>query len=1031
MKSDDEVKEFIKNELAYTRNVDDKYAMLITINNEMYTKSKLKTNDVEFQIKELKDIILYPAYEVKLDDTKLIKSLLLKENEILSILNKNQSVKFITSYLHAQLIKSLNSTFSKEITQEINDVFKQNFSIDQLKPFISQLDFNNFTNLKEQQYLLTKSLKFALNSKTYLNLDFNEKIVKENEAVSVSFLRLTKAMRIYKRDAFNGKVFKMLFSNLTIESDSFNRISSFSVKKLNGKGVRNYLNSLVYCPDALSCLESINKIDDINFVLLFTKKHYQDVKSNIHQPYIIIEAEDDEVEELLINLDSNAKINSIALDKVDYEALKVDPEHVRAGRTKKEIKDEKGDNEFIPFKESVDKNSSELISSMLNSINLPLKGLAKEDFMNTLNNISTAYMRHFLVHILSYNTGLITQENYKFLTTQFKIVYFDSCLYSALTTFAYLKFYHLNNVLLQLEEKQDQFGLKFLDVSSDSKMVDVVSTMKCSEFETVVQTELVEVIFDNRLNLIKEDPSQEKLVNLILDVFDFVKLSLNLDTKTLSLYLLSLQNLLNNFIESVNETTPIDVFEDYLMKLKGRGFDKLFRFLSDSIEKETNHSSRTKILLSFLWDISRVISVTYKRVYKLENSLSSDNLSKMDKIQSLFNTISLVNHKSKDRELRNNYLYQIEEITKALTHSIQLPLSDFVYQRNMNFEKCKKHKLKPNNPESKNKLLVIAEKANNGVFKLSSMVGDDDKSIIKVCSSESLLIANKDQTNDELWMAGYNDGYKMGNDTLYDCQYVYVPYKSMIDKDIRIKKIQHGYRTVLVSTYDNKFYTSGKDHNSGIEGESKTFTLKNKWNDILKKGEKLIDFTHNEYYACVFVTDKNVYVSGYNNNNIFDNVCSNSSYTPDIMKLSTPFKANKVAEVSLGYGHCIYRLEDGTCYGSGSNCYSELNMETFTNISTPTKINFGSSLICEKVSCGYYCSLFLMKERDGKVRLYSCGSSDYGQNGQGTSTDKRFKKCIGVENVEFKYVKIGYTCSLAITSDNKLYSWGYGGYGPL
>ena len=140
-----------------------------------------------------------------------------------------------------------------------------------------------------------------------------------------------------------------------------------------------------------------------------------------------------------------------------------------------------------------------------------------------------------------------------------------------------------------------------------------------------------------------------------------------------------------------------------------------------------------------------------------------------------------------------------------------------------------------------------------------------------------------------------------------------------------------------------------------------------------------------------------------------------------------PISGNVVA-VEVGGSHSAALTRDGTLYTWGNDASGQLgdgSAGTFYN--APRKINSSVGIpehSVKQVSFGSSHSAAVTF--DGS--LYTWGSNNYGQLGDGTTT-QRTRPIKIMENV--KHVSLGGLTSAAITTDGSLYTWGYNGNGQL
>ena len=93
-----------------------------------------------------------------------------------------------------------------------------------------------------------------------------------------------------------------------------------------------------------------------------------------------------------------------------------------------------------------------------------------------------------------------------------------------------------------------------------------------------------------------------------------------------------------------------------------------------------------------------------------------------------------------------------------------------------------------------------------------------------------------------------------------------------------------------------------------------------------------------------------------------------------------------VVGISAG-SHTVYLKGDGTVWAVGSNTYGQLGNETITDITNPVQVvdGLGNSLSgVVGISAGFYHSVYL--KSGGTV--WAAGRNDYGQLGDGTTTDR-------------------------------------------
>ena len=144
----------------------------------------------------------------------------------------------------------------------------------------------------------------------------------------------------------------------------------------------------------------------------------------------------------------------------------------------------------------------------------------------------------------------------------------------------------------------------------------------------------------------------------------------------------------------------------------------------------------------------------------------------------------------------------------------------------------------------------------------------------------------------------------------------------------------------------------------------------------------------------------------------------------------------RFSQVSAGRGHTLAVASDGNIYAWGSNDYGQLGDGTTTERHEPIQVkkpqNVSQDFTWIQASAGYMFSFGLGS--DGK--LYSWGSNLHGYLGDGTTNDRHTPGPVALPpNVPtgftWKQVAAGSLHALGLGSDGKLYSWGNNLYGYL
>ncbi|KAM9862854.1 hypothetical protein ACI1US_01215 [Leucobacter sp. BZR 635] len=153
--------------------------------------------------------------------------------------------------------------------------------------------------------------------------------------------------------------------------------------------------------------------------------------------------------------------------------------------------------------------------------------------------------------------------------------------------------------------------------------------------------------------------------------------------------------------------------------------------------------------------------------------------------------------------------------------------------------------------------------------------------------------------------------------------------------------------------------------------------------------------------------------------------------SPIPQRVSAP-DGTTFAAVSAGSVVSLGLASDGTLYSWGSNADGQLGVgipnEDLHGSLAPMKVAAPAGATFTQISAGFSHSLALSS--DGKV--YAWGGNGYGQLGLGDTAHRDAPTPVGVpDDVRFAEVSAGLLHSLAVTDDGRMFSWGSNADGQL
>lgn len=141
-------------------------------------------------------------------------------------------------------------------------------------------------------------------------------------------------------------------------------------------------------------------------------------------------------------------------------------------------------------------------------------------------------------------------------------------------------------------------------------------------------------------------------------------------------------------------------------------------------------------------------------------------------------------------------------------------------------------------------------------------------------------------------------------------------------------------------------------------------------------------------------------------------------------------------DILVGYNHFLVLTTANKLYAFGNNDYGQLGNGSFESSQTPIEITSNFNLIGDEVitqiSIGYFHSLAITSDN----RIFTWGSNVEGELGDGTTTRKNLPVDITASfnldtNDLVKKTALGHTYSMLLTESGRVFSWGDNYYGQL
>jgi alpha-tubulin suppressor-like RCC1 family protein len=306
--------------------------------------------------------------------------------------------------------------------------------------------------------------------------------------------------------------------------------------------------------------------------------------------------------------------------------------------------------------------------------------------------------------------------------------------------------------------------------------------------------------------------------------------------------------------------------------------------------------------------------------------------------------------------------------------------------------------------------------------------------IASVSVGETHTLAVTNQGRVYAW--GRNEYGKLGDGTTTDRNTPRLINVPNLQSRESIAHVSAGSSHSLAVTTQGRVYAWGWNGygqlGDGTYNDRLTPTLINVPN--LQSGETIAQVTAGSVHSLAVTTQGRVYAWGYNVDGQLGDGTYNDRLTPTLINVPNLQSGETIAQVTAGYYRSFAVTTQGRVYAWGWNGYGQLGDGTYNDRLTPTLINvpnLQSGETIAQVTAGSVHSLAVTTQG----RVYAWGYNGEGQLGDGTYNDRLTPTLINVPNLQSResmaHISADYSHSLAITSQGRVYAWGDNGWGQL
>lgn len=258
--------------------------------------------------------------------------------------------------------------------------------------------------------------------------------------------------------------------------------------------------------------------------------------------------------------------------------------------------------------------------------------------------------------------------------------------------------------------------------------------------------------------------------------------------------------------------------------------------------------------------------------------------------------------------------------------------------------------------------------------------------------------------------------------------------------DVECASINHAYfnRTaaMIIKTVgsENKVFSAGFN-DAGQLGTGVVAHV-NTWTDVTPAGVNvaaIYPLTNSFAHSAIITTEGDVYTCGDNAVGQLGDATTTNSLSFIKMLLQAGQKAIQIAlnYHSTGEGNTFILTETGNIYGCGEDGNHDFANGITTIQSTPVLMYDGHATKAVEILCNINGDATLIfKDENGDA--YSIGHNNDGQCGIGSIIDQNvFNQILAISNVKDLFVvnhhaTVNDATFMAITTDNKMYTWGEG-----
>jgi alpha-tubulin suppressor-like RCC1 family protein len=284
--------------------------------------------------------------------------------------------------------------------------------------------------------------------------------------------------------------------------------------------------------------------------------------------------------------------------------------------------------------------------------------------------------------------------------------------------------------------------------------------------------------------------------------------------------------------------------------------------------------------------------------------------------------------------------------------------------------------------------------------------------------------------NNDIYACGYNEYGQLG---LGDITHINIFEKVNIDGiEGNVKQIECGFLCTFVLMENNDIYASGSNSSGQLGLSDIVDRFKFEKVNIDDVEDNIKEISCGLQHTFILMENNDIYACGNNNSGHLGigDMINKSKFE----KVNIEGLEDNIKQICCGYNTTFILAENNSIYACGYNEFGQLgtgdriDRKKFVRVHMDYFEYMGGNI--EKISCGDYHTVVLVKRNNSNDMIYVCGKNSSGQLGQ-NDTEERSRFTMIQAMSKIKEVECGNLHTFMLMEDESAYACGENGNGQL